>query len=272
MFERFIVDSPDRKLRMEDFDPDDTLDFTKESVREAYKQLEDRFQELQEVLYASRQCAVLIVLQGMDCSGKDGTVKKILSGINPNGFRVEAFKQPTPVELGHDYLWRVHQKTPERGSITVFNRSYYEDVLVTRVHGTIDDETARRRFEEIRHFEKYLAANDTVILKFFLHISKDFQLKKLRERLTDRDKNWKFSLADLKERSSWDQYQECYADVLNHCSTRYAPWHVVPANHRWFRNYMILSTIVTKLESLPLQYPALHENVQSLIHEMEESD
>ena len=272
MFEQFLVDTPDGKLRMEDFDPDDTLGLAKEGIREEYKQLEERFQELQEVLYASKKVALLIVLQGMDCSGKDGTVKKILSGINPNGFRVEAFKQPTPIELGHDYLWRVHQKTPERGAITVFNRSYYEDVLVTRVHGMIDDEIARRRFEEIWHFEKYLAANDTVILKFFLHISKEFQYKKLRERLTNRDKNWKFSAGDLTERSFWDEYQSCYADVLSRCGTKQAPWHVIPANHRWFRNYMILSTIVKTLEALPLKYPALHDNVQTLIRQMEESD
>lgn len=269
MFDKFLIRSSESRISIKDFSPDDTAGLSKEDVKQEYGQLQDRFSELQEMLYASKKYALLIVLQGMDCSGKDGTVKKVLTGINPNGFYVEAFKEPTPVELGHDYLWRIHQKTPQKGEIAVFNRSYYEDVLVTRVHGTIDDDTARQRFEEIRNFEKYLTGNDTVLLKFFLHISKDFQQEKLRKRLEDPEKNWKFSESDLRERKSWDQYQRCYSDVLSHCSPKYAPWYIVPANHRWFRDYFILSTIVNRLEKLPLAYPVIRENMQELIKEVE---
>lgn len=272
MFEKFTVSSHDQKIDIGEYSPDDTLGLAKEDVKEEYKQLKERFEELQEVFYASRKYALLILLQGMDCSGKDGTVKKALSGVNPNGFRVENFKVPTPVELGHDYLWRVHQKAPEKGGIVVFNRSYYEDVLVTRVHGAIGDGTARQRFEEIRDFEKYLTDNGTLLLKFFLHISKDFQQKKLEKRLETPEKNWKFSESDLKERKFWDEYQKCYSDVLSHCSSERAPWYVVPANHRWFRDYTILSIIVKTLEDLPdLRYPVIEGNVQALIKEVKAS-
>ncbi len=271
MLEKFTVNSHDNKISIGDFSPEDTESLLKEEVKEEYRRLQDKFAQLQEVFHASKKYALLIVLQGMDCSGKDGAVKKVLSGIDPSGFRVENFKVPTPVEQGHDYLWRVHQKTPQKGEIVVFNRSYYEDVLVTRVHGTIDDETAQKRFKEIRDFEKYLTGNDTVVLKFFLHISKDFQQKKLKERLESPEKNWKFSEADLKERKFWDKYQQCYSDVLSECSTKYAPWHVVPANRRWFRDYVILSVIVKTLEALPLEYPIIEGNIRALIKEVEDN-
>lgn len=271
MFQNLIIDSGKHPIHVKDFSPDDTGGLSKDDVSKEYRRLQKRFDELQELLYASKKYAVLIILQGMDCSGKDGTVKKAFSGIDPNGFYVEAFKEPTPAELGHDYLWRVHQKTPAKGDITVFNRSYYEDVLVTRVHGVIDQETAERRFEEICHFEKYLTDNYTVVLKFFLHISKDFQQKKLQARLENPEKNWKFSEADLKERKFWDRYQECYSDVLSRCSTKAAPWHIVPADHRWFRDYLVLSTIVETLETLPLAYPPIRGDVQKLIREVKDS-
>lgn len=272
MFEKLTISSRNGKISTKDFSPDDTENLSKEDIKDEYHRLHDRFAELQEAFYASKKYALLIVLQGMDCSGKDGAVKKALSGVNPNGFYVEDFKVPTPVEIGHDYLWRVHQKMPKKGDIVVFNRSYYEDVLVTRVHGMIDDDTAHKRFEEIRNFEKYLVGNNTVPLKFFLHISKDFQQKKLEERLENPDKNWKFSESDLKERKFWDEYQKCYSDVLSHCGTKHAPWHVVPANHRWFRDYFILSVIVKTLEALPgLQFPVIGGNVQTLIKEVEDS-
>ncbi|WP_169007403.1 PPK2 family polyphosphate kinase [Faecalispora jeddahensis] len=268
MFGKFTVNSNRDHISVKDFRPDDTAGLSKADIEEKYKKLHDEFEELQEKFYASKKYALLIVLQGMDCSGKDGTVRKALSGINPNGFYVENFKVPTPLELNHDYLWRVHQKTPKRGDIVVFNRSYYEDVLVTRVHRTIDDETAHRRFDEIREFEKYLVNNDTILLKFFLHISKDFQQKKLEERLETPEKNWKFSAADLKERRFWDEYQHCYSDVLSHCSTKEAPWYVVPANHRWFRDYFVLSVIVKTLKELSLEFPAIDGDVRELIKEV----
>lgn len=271
MFRKFTIDKHNAKISTVDFSPDDTAGLSKDDVKDEYLQLKDRFAELQEVFYASGKYALLIVLQGMDCSGKDGAVRKVLSGVNPNGFYVENFKEPTPLELGHDYLWRVHRQTPKKGNIVVFNRSYYEDVLVTRVHGTIDDEVTRKRFEEIRNFEKYLTGNNTILLKFFLHISKDFQQRKLEERLEDPSKNWKFSEADLKERKFWDDYQSCYSDVLSNCSTRHAPWYVVPSNHRWFRDYFILSVIVKTLEALPLEYPVIGQNLQALIEEVKGS-
>ena len=271
MFGKFIVDSSAR-VRSLDFDPGDTLGLTKEGVEAECARLQERLAELQEALYASRKYALLVVLQGMDCSGKDGAVKKLLSGVNPGGFHVEAFKTPTPEELGHDYLWRVHQKTPLRGEITVFNRSYYEDVLITRVHGLIDDDTAHRRFREIRNFEEYLIANGTVPLKFFLHISRDFQKEKLMERLKNPEKNWKFSEGDLKEREKWDEYQKCYSDVLTHSGSAHAPWHVVPSNHRWFRDYFILHTVVSALEKLPLEYPVIEGNLRQLIRQVEASE
>jgi PPK2 family polyphosphate:nucleotide phosphotransferase len=271
MFGKFAVDSSAR-VRTGDFDPNDTLGLGREGVEAECARLEERLAELQEALYAARKHALLIVLQGMDCSGKDGAVKKLLSGVNPNGFRVEAFKTPTPEELGHDYLWRVHRKTPPKGEIAVFNRSYYEDVLITRVHGLIDEDTASRRFQEIRNFEEYLIANGTVLVKFFLHISRDFQKEKLMERLKNPEKNWKFSESDLTEREKWDEYQKCYSDVLSHSGSGRAPWHVVPSNHRWFRDYFILHTVVAALEKLPLEYPVIQGNLRELIRQVEESD
>jgi PPK2 family polyphosphate:nucleotide phosphotransferase len=271
MINRLTIKSSDEKVRLKDFDPEDTGKLDKIDIEEEYAKLQERFTELQEVLYASKKFGLLIVLQGMDCSGKDGTIKKVLASVNPNGFYVENFKVPTPAELGHDYLWRIHNKTPMRGDIVVFNRSYYEDVLVTRVHDNIDDDTAFRRFKEITDFERFLVNNDTIVLKFFLHISKEFQKEKLESRLESPEKNWKFSAADLKERKFWDRYQDCYSDVLSNCSTKEAPWHVIPANNRWFRDYVILKVIVSCLEDLKLEYPRLEGNIEELIREVKES-
>lgn len=271
MIKKFTISSNDKQFNLKKFKPDDTADLTKKDIEDEYAKLQESFIELQEVLYASKKYGVLIILQGMDCSGKDGTVKKVLTGINPSGFNVEDFKVPTPVEVGHGYLWRIHKKTPMLGDIMVFNRSYYEDVLVTRVHKTIDDDTAFSRFKEIKEFEKYLVNNNTIVLKFFLHISKEFQQEKLENRLETPEKNWKFSEADLNERKFWDRYQECYSDVISNCSTKEAPWHVIPSNHRWFRDYIILKTIVKTLENLKLEYPCLEGNIQALMQEVKES-
>lgn len=271
MIKEFTVSSNDKQFSLKDIKPDDTAELVKKDIKEEYAKLQEDFIKLQQVFYASKQYGLLIILQGMDCSGKDGTVKKVLKGVSPNGFNVDAFKVPTPTELGHDYLWRVHNKAPMKGEIVVFNRSYYEDVLVTRVHKTIDDNTAFSRFKEINGFEKYLVANNTIVLKFFLHISKEFQQEKLEARLESVEKFWKFSEADLKERKFWDRYQECYSDAISNCSTKEAPWHVIPSNHRWFRDYIILKTIVKTLEDLKLEYPALDANIQELIKEVNES-
>ena len=271
MIKKFIVSFDDKQFSLKDFQPDDTDKLSKKDIKEEYAKLQEKFIKLQEVFYASKKYGLLIVLQGMDCSGKDGTIKKVLTGVSPNGFNVEKFKVPNQVELGHDYLWRIHKKTPMKGDIMVFNRSYYEDVLVTRVHKIIDEDTTFRRFKEIKEFEKYLVNNNTIILKFFLHISKEFQQEKLEARLESTEKHWKFSEADLKERKFWDRYQECYCDVISNCSTKEAPWHVIPANHRWFRDYIILKTIVKTMEDLKLEYPSLEGNIQALIQEVKES-
>ena len=263
--------SSNEKLSLKDFSPTYTDEIEKLDIQEEYSELQEKFIELQEVFSASKKFSLLIILQGMDCSGKDGTVKKALAGVNPNGFVVKSFKQPTQEELEHDYLWRAHKSTPIKGSITVFNRSYYEDVLVTRVHKTIDDETALARFKEIKEFEKHLVSNGTIVLKFFLHISKEFQQKKLVSRLETPANHWKFSMADLAERKFWDQYQKCYEDVLSNCSTEQAPWYIVPADHRWFRDYIILKRIVTTLEDLKLKYPEINGTIAQLIQEVKES-
>lgn len=268
MLKEFKISSFDKKISTANFDPAGTAGIGKKDAKSEILLLQERFNGLQEKLYASKEYALLIVLQGMDCSGKDGAVKNILSGVNPSGFYVTAFKQPSSEELSHDYLWRIHRETPNRGEIVIFNRSYYEDVLVTRVHGQVDDKLAHARFEEIRNFEKYLHNNNTVILKFFLHISKEFQKEQLLERLEEKEKNWKFSESDLKEREFWDQYQTCYSDVLSRCSTKYAPWYVVPSNHRWFRDYFILSVIVDTLEKLDLKYPKIQGNIQDPIDDI----
>jgi len=271
MLNKFTISS-NRKISLQDFSPVDTAKFEKKDIQEDYLKLQERFIELQVVFSASQKFGLLIILQGMDCSGKDGTVKKVLNGVNPSGFVVHSFKQPTSEELGHDYLWRAHKVTPLRGDITVFNRSYYEDVLVTRVHKTIDDKIASRRFKEIAEFEKYLISNGTIVLKFFLHISKEFQQKKLKSRLEIPEKHWKFSLADLAERKFWDKYQEYYADMLSNCSTKQAPWYIVPADHRWFRDYVILKKIVSTMEDLKLQFPEINGTIQQLIQEVKESN
>jgi len=268
MLKEYMITAFDKKISVDDFKPDDTFNTNKKNATAVCEQLKERFRALQEVFYASKKYALLIVLQGMDCSGKDGAVNSALSGINPSGFAVKAFKVPTPEELSHDYLWRIHQQVPAKGEIVVFNRSYYEDVLVTRVHGQIDDKTALKRFEEIRSFEEYLSSNNTVILKFFLHISKDFQQTQLLERLEEPEKNWKFSENDLKERALWDQYQTCYSDVLSRCGTKDTPWYIVPSNHRWVMDYFILTAIVNTLEKMDLTYPVIQGNVQHLIDEV----
>lgn len=270
MINNYIINS-NSKVSLKDFSPNDTNDIEKKAIQVEYLTLQERFAELQEVFIASRKYGLLIILQGMDCSGKDGTVKKVLAGVNPNGFVVHSFKEPSSEELGHDYLWRAHKVTPIRGNITVFNRSYYEDVLVTRVHETIDDTVAHKRFKEITDFEKHLVNNRTIVLKFFLHISKEFQQKKLQSRLEIPEKHWKFSMTDLAERKFWDKYQECYADVISNCSTKEAPWHIVPSDRRWYRDYIILKKIVSTLEDLKLTFPEINVSIQQLIQEVKDS-
>ncbi len=207
------------------------------------------------MLYAGQQRSVLIVLQGMDTAGKDGTISHIFSGVNPQGCDVTSFKVPTPLEARHDFLWRCHARVPAKGMITIFNRSHYEDVLAPRVHKLISHKQARQHMDEINHFEQMLVDNGTVVLKFFLHISKDEQKRRLQARLDDKDKLWKFSAADLTERAFWDDYQSAYEDTLEHTSKKHAPWFVVPADHKAYRNLAISKVLVDSLSSLKLKYP-----------------
>ena len=211
--------------------------------------------ELQNVLYAEHKHKVLVVLQAMDAGGKDGVIRNVFSGVNPQGIRVAGFKAPTVPELDRDYLWRIHQQVPAKGEIVVFNRSHYEDVLITRVHGWVDDRTARRRFRQINEFEAMLVEEGTLVLKFFLHISRDEQKQRLEDRLNDAAKNWKFNMGDLPEREKWADYQRVYEEAVNATSSPHAPWHVVPADHKWIRDVYVSSVLVSALQGLKMAYP-----------------
>ncbi|WP_405168757.1 PPK2 family polyphosphate kinase [Paenibacillus sp. FSL H3-0286] len=247
------------EIQLNKLDPDDTGNFKSKKEAEAKtEQLKERLAELQDILFAQKKHSLLVILQGMDSSGKDGTVKHIFSGINPQGFIVTSFKKPSLEEEAHDFLWRVHQKTPPKGYISAFNRSHYEDVLVPRVHGGLKKDDMKRRFRYIRQFEEMLVEEGTTIIKLFLHISKEKQLKKIKERLEDPKKHWKFDASDLQEREFWDDYQEAYVDVFKESSIDKAPWYWIPANHQWYRNYLALSIVVKTLESLDLSYPKLN--------------
>ena len=217
--------------------------------------LHQRLHDLQGLLYAEHRRSLLLVFQAMDTGGKDGAIGNLLTGVNPAGTAVASFKAPSAEELSHDYLWRIHAQVPERGHIGVFNRSHYEDVLVTRVHGIIDDKTAKQRFEDINNYERMLTNNGTRILKFFLHISKEEQAARLQVRLNDPAKNWKFDPNDLKERACWDDYQAVYEDALRHCSSGHAPWFVIPANQKWARDLAIAEIVVAALEDMDPQPP-----------------
>ncbi|MBV6520769.1 MAG: Polyphosphate:AMP/ADP phosphotransferase [Gemmatimonadaceae bacterium] len=222
--------------------------------------------DLQEVIYADRRFAILVILQGRDASGKDGTIKHVFNACNPQGCRVKSFKAPTAEELSHDYLWRVHHAIPERGMIGIFNRSHYEDVIVTRVKGLVPRKIWEARYEQINAFERHLTENSVVILKFFLHVSRDEQAEQLRERLTDPTKNWKFRAGDLEDRKLWKDYTVAYRDALRKCSTRWAPWYVVPADHNPTRNLLVTETINARLRKLKLHYPRAAQEVLDLVH------
>ena len=247
---------PGKKFRLGDFDPDDTGAMTKTEAEQILERHAAKLDHLQTLLYAGAQYSLLIVLQGMDASGKDGTIKNVMRGVNPQGCSVTSFKQPSQNELEHDFLWRVHQAVPPRGRIAIFNRSHYEDVLIARVHNLVPKKVWSERYGQINAFEKILAENNVRILKFFLHISKPEQEKRLQARLSDPQKYWKFSKADLQERRYWPKYQEAYEAAIAKCSTRHAPWFVVPANQKWFRNAYISSVVIEELESLKMRFPA----------------
>jgi PPK2 family polyphosphate:nucleotide phosphotransferase len=251
-------------VRLKNVNPNYHEGLDKEKARELTEKLCRRIGELQEMLYADRSRALLIVLQGMDTSGKDGTVKHVFDAVNPAGVETAYFKTPSSEELAHDYLWRVHKVVPRYGNIGVFNRSHYEEALIVRVLDFVPPKVWRKRYDQINAFEKHLAENNVVILKFFLHISKDEQAKRLQARIDDPRKRWKFQLDDLKMRACWDRFQKAYEDVINRCSTPYAPWHVIPANHKWYRNYIVAKIIVNALDSLNLKFPKPKEDLSKI--------
>lgn len=243
-------------ISLADINPDTSEPYT--SKKEVEKELElqrDRLQQLQTRFFAEQQRSLLIVLQAMDTGGKDGTIKNVFQGINPQGCQVWSFKTPSVEELSHDFLWRYHHRTPSRGMITIFNRSHYEDVLIVRVKKLVPESVWRSRYQLINEFEHMLTLNQTTVIKFFLHISREEQKQRLESRLEDPNKRWKFSINDVQERQFWDEYQLAYQDVINHCSTDYAPWYVVPANKKWYRNLVVARTIADTLEAMNPQYP-----------------
>ena len=246
-------------------DPDETEHYGgKKDVAKELKKQRRRIQDLQERLYAENERGLLIVLQAMDTGGKDGTIKHVFSGVNPQGCRVSSFKAPSAEEANHDFLWRYHKSAPARGRIGIFNRSHYEDVLVVRVKNIVPEEVWRERYELINNFERGLTANSITVLKFFLHISKDEQKERLQSRLDDPDKRWKFSSNDIKERAYWDAYQQAFEDALDNCSTEHAPWYVVPANKKWYRNLVVARTIADTLEAMDPRYPPAEEGLEKV--------
>ena len=261
-----IIVKPGEKVKLKDFDPNYSEGYKdKKSAEKEMKNIRKQMIQLQSLLYAESKHALLIILQALDTGGKDGTIRHVMAGVDPQGCDVKSFKVPTPEESAHDFLWRAHKVTPCKGKIVIFNRSYYEDVLVVRVHDLVPKEVWKKRYEQINNFETFLTENNTVVMKFYLHISKDEQKKRLEKRLTDPSKLWKFSEGDLKERKFWDDYMDAYEDALTKCNTEDAPWYIVPSNKKWYRNLMIGQTIVDKLKSLDMKYPEPQGNFDKIV-------
>ena len=264
-FSKALVVQPGHKVHLRKFDPGDTLGWgkghrTKASLEKAIEKLD----KLQYLLYADHKHALLVVVQGLDAAGKDGTIRHVMAGVNPQGCRVTSFKPPSAEEAAHDFLWRVHKAVPPVGDIGIFNRSHYEDVLVVRVHNMVPKEVWSERYEQINRFEEILQENNVRILKFFLHISKQEQKKRFMERMDDPEKRWKISQADFDERKFWDDYTEAYEDVLMRCSRKHAPWFVIPADKKWFRNLAVSHIIVETLEEMHLKFPPPSIDVKNL--------
>jgi len=259
------------EFRLSQVDPDDTLDFDADDKPKAEEALAcgvETLAKLQDKLYAQDRWAILVIFQAMDAAGKDSAIKHVLSGINPQGCEVSSFKAPSAEELDHDFLWRCAKRVPERGRIGIFNRSYYEETLVVRVHQeylagqklppkTKPKDLWQQRFEDISNFERYLTHNGTLVLKFFLHVSKKEQQQRFLERIDNPAKNWKFSINDVKEREHWDEYMHAYEETVRNTASKYAPWYVVPADHKWFTRLVVAAAIVDKMNALELEYPTL---------------
>jgi len=258
---------PGATVDLTDIDPRDTGDFTdgKKAGKRLLREMTDQLADLQRRFYANGRHRLLIVLQATDTGGKDGAIRHVFGGVNPAGVTVAPFKKPTTSELAHDYLWRVHQRVPGDGQITVFNRSHYEDVLIVRVHDLVERERWERRYAHINDFERMLADEGTTIRKIFLHISKDEQRERLQARLDNPRKHWKFNKDDLAERRLWDDYQQAYTDMLERTSTDAAPWFVVPADRKWYRNLVVSSIVIETLENLHLPYPGAEEDLDEVV-------
>jgi PPK2 family polyphosphate:nucleotide phosphotransferase len=265
--QKFSVE-PGEKVRLADFDPDDTDGLA--DKEHAQKELDDNIESLDELgyrLYAEGRRSLLLVLQGMDSAGKDGTIRHVMRGFNPQSCQVTSFKQPGVEELAHDFLWRINLAVPRKGFVGIFNRSQYEDVLVVRVHDLVPKDEWESRYERINRFEEMLHDGGTTIVKVFLHISKEEQRRRLQSRLDDPKKRWKFSRADIKERGYWDDYQRAYEAALTRCNTKHAPWHIVPANRKWYRNLVVSQILRKTLERLDPKYPPAEEGIDGLIVE-----
>jgi PPK2 family polyphosphate:nucleotide phosphotransferase len=262
--DRYLI-PPDTPVSLGRFDPADTGGFREDDAGERLPDLNRRLERLQELLYAEGKHKVLVVLQAMDTGGKDGVIRHVFEGVNPLGVKVASFGRPTEEELEHDYLWRVHAHTPGTGEIVIFNRSHYEDVLVVRVQGLVPEEVWRRRYRHINEWERLLAEEGTTIRKFHLHISPAEQAQRLQERLDDPTKRWKFKLGDLHERARWGDYMAAYEAVLSQTSTPWAPWYVVPADHKWYRNLVVATVLVETLQGLRMGYPPPEDDLTGVV-------
>ena len=273
----YRIDSGDG-FRLNQIDPGDTLDLPsdKKAAREALEQGVQMLSELQQRLYAQNKWAVLLIFQAMDAAGKDGTIKHVMSGVNPQGCQVTSFKAPSALDLDHDYLWRANQALPERGRIGIFNRSYYEETLVVRVHpellakqslppDLVGPKLWQQRFEDIRHYERYLSRNGVVVLKFFLHLSKEEQKRRFLQRLERPEKNWKFSAADIRERGFWEDYSQAYEEMIRETATAHAPWFVVPADHKWFTRLVVAAAVIERLDGLDLHFPEVSQEAKQAL-------
>jgi PPK2 family polyphosphate:nucleotide phosphotransferase len=256
---------PGKKLKLSKLPTDDKGDFKdRDDAAPGTEKNLAKLDALQEVLYAESKRSILIVLQAMDAGGKDGAIRHIFSGVNPQGCSVTSFKSPSTLERAHDFLWRVHDACPARGMIGIFNRSHYEDVLIVRVHNLVPKDVWSKRYDHINNFEKMLADEGTTILKFFLHISKDEQKQRFQARLDDKDKCWKFNVGDLAERKKWDDYMEAFEEALEKTSTKHAPWYVVPSDRKWFRNWVISDTIARTMKAMDLKFPKPEEGLDKV--------
>ncbi len=261
---RKLLIQPGKHMNLSKFDPDDTFGKKRDELDSKLPKIKSLMSELQYKLYIENEKALLIVLQGMDTSGKDGVIRHVISAFNPVSCRVESFKVPTSEELAHDFLWRIHKTVPRKGYVVVFNRSHYEDVVEVRVQKLAPESTCLNRFDQIRQFEKMLSENNVKILKFYLHISKEEQKKRLLDRLSNPEKRWKVNEDDYEKRKKWDKYMSTYTDAINNCSIKQAPWYVIPANKKWFRNWVISEIITNTMTEMKIKYPQLSSQFNNI--------